>query len=191
MQFWKEFFDAFKNGNFLKHFFMAASVTCFLNFWILTLSTYPHYIENSISVPKKASSKIGQSVDLIRRVMKSNNYGIHDGCIHKKLEECEYTYIYCASVKNYWLNLLGNFGFSDIITPHIAQLTSLLSEPACRLLEPIKIDYNFIEASDGFCFDTDGKKFIRNPKLKDPLELMCVTHNKKAKFVIQSRLLKV
>ena len=170
---------------------MAASVTCFLNFWVLTLSTYPHYLENSISVPKKALSKIGQSVDLIRRAMKSNNYGIHDGCIHKKLEECEYTYIYCASVKNYWLNLLGNFGFSDIITPHITQLTSLLSEPACRLLEPIKIDYNFIEASDGFCFDTDGKKFIRNPKLKDPLELMCVTHNKKAKFVIQSRLLKV
>ena len=93
--------------------------------------------------------------------MKSNNYGLHDGFIYKKLEECEYTYIYCASVKNYLLNLLGSF---EIITPHITQLISLLSEPACRLLEPIKIDYNFIEVWDVFCFDIEGKNFIRNPK---------------------------
>ena len=96
--------------------------------------------------------------------MKSNNYGLHDECIYKKLEECEYTYIYCTSVKNYLLNLLGNFDIADTITPHITQLTSLLSEPACQLLEPTKIDYNFIEVSDGFCFDIEGKKFIRNPK---------------------------
>ena len=96
--------------------------------------------------------------------MKSNNYGLHDGCIYKKLEECEYTYIYCTSVKNYLLNLLGNFEIADIITPHITQLTSLLSEPACRLLEPIKNDFNFVEVSDGFSFDIKGKKFIKNPK---------------------------
>ena len=58
--------------------------------------------------------------------------------------------IYCTSVKNYLLNLLSNFEISDIITLHITQLTSLLSEPACWLLKPIKIDYNFIEVSDGF-----------------------------------------
>ena len=43
-------------------------------------------------------------------------------------------------------------------------LTSLLSKPACRLLEPIKIDYNFIEVSDRFCLDIEEKKFIRNPR---------------------------
>ena len=66
--------------------------------------------------------------------------------------------------KNYLLNLLGNFEIADIITPHITQLTSLLSEPACRLADPIKVDCNFIEVSDGFCFDIEGRKFIRNPK---------------------------
>ena len=89
--------------------------------------------------------------------MKSNNYGLHDGCIYKKLEECEYTYIYCTSVKNYLLNLLGNFEIADIIAPHITQLTSLLSEP-------IKIYFNFVEVSDGFCFDIESKKFIKNPE---------------------------
>ena len=97
--------------------------------------------------------------------MKSGNYGLHDGCIYKKLKECEYTYIYCTSVKNYLLNLLRNFKIADINkTPHITQITSLFSEPACRLLEPIKIYFNFIEVCDGFRFDIEEKKFIRNPK---------------------------
>ena len=115
-----------------------------------------HYLGYSVSVPKKPSSKVGQSVDLIRRVMKSNNYDSHDGCIYKKLEECEYTYIYCTSVKNYFLNLFGNFEIADIITPHITQLTSLLSEPVRQLLEPIKLDFKLVEVSDEFCFNVEG-----------------------------------
>ena len=156
------------------------------------MSAYPQYLSNSISVPQKASSKIGQSINLIRRVMKSNNDGLHDGCIYKKLEECEYIYIYCTSAKNYLLNLLDNFVIADIITPHLTQLTSLLSEPASRLLEPIKVDYSFIEVSDGFCFDIKGKKFIRNPtRLKGSPRAHVLTHTMKTKFLIQSRLLKV
>ena len=46
----------------------------------------------------------------------------------------------------------------------MTHLTTLLSEPACQLLAPIKIDFNFIEVSDGFCFDIERKTFIRNPK---------------------------
>ena len=37
----------------------------------------------------------------------------------------------------------------------------MLSEYACQLLEPVKIDF---EVSDGFCFEIKGKKIIRNPK---------------------------
>ena len=96
------------------------------------LSTYPHYLGNSISVTQKPSSKIDQSVDLISRVIKRNNYGWHDAWIYKRLQECECTYIYSTSVKNYLLNLLENFEMADIITPHITQLTSLLSESDCR-----------------------------------------------------------
>ena len=55
---------------------------------------------------QKPSSKIDQSVDVIRRrLMKS----MQDVCIYKKLREWEWTYIYCTSVKNYLLNLLKNF----------------------------------------------------------------------------------
>ena len=114
---------------------------------------------------------------MIRRVMKSNNYGLHDVRIYKKLEECEYTYIYCTSVKNYFLNLLDNFEITDMIAPHITQLTILLSEPACRLLEPIKIDCNFIEVSDGFCFDIEGRKIIRNRLKRFPRAYVRYTYH--------------
>ena len=94
---------------------------------------------------------------------------------------------YCTSVKNYLLNLLGNLEIANIITPNKFVIGACLS-----ITGPIKIDYNFIEVSDGFCFDMEGKKFIRNPKqLKDPLELMCLTHTMKTKFLMQSCLLKV
>ena len=78
------------------------------------------------------------------------------------------------------MNLLGNFEIADIITPRITRLTSLLFEPACRLLEPIKIDFNFVEVSDGFCFDIEGKKFIKSPKrLKgSPRAYVRYTHHK-------------
>ena len=67
------------------------------------------------------------------------------GRVYKKIPEATYTYIYCTSVKDYLLNLLGNVEAADVIAPHVTQLRTLLSEPACRLIKPIEIDYNFIE----------------------------------------------
>ena len=128
---------------------MAASFLWLLS-WIFILSSYPHYLGNSISGLQKTASKIGQSVDLIRRVMKRNNYGLHDGCIYKKLEEFKYTYIYCRGVKNYCLNLLENFEIDNIIRPIITQLTNLLYETACRLLEPIKLTINLLRSAMDF-----------------------------------------
>ena len=41
------------------------------------------------------------------------------------------------------------------------QLTTLLSEPACRLIKPIEIDYNFTEMEDQCLFDIADKRFIK------------------------------
>ena len=96
--------------------------------------------------------------------MKSNNYGLHDECIYKKLEECEYSYIYCTSVKKLLVKFIGQFWDCWYHNTSYYATNKSVTEPACPLLEPIKIDYNFIEVSDGFCFDIEGKKFLRNPK---------------------------
>ena len=53
---------------------------------------------------------------------------------------------------------------ADIVAIHVHTLTSLLSEPACRLIKPINIDYNFIEVEEGYCFNIEKKVFELQPK---------------------------
>ena len=50
---------------------------------------------------------------------------------------------------------------ADLIAPHVTQLTTLVSEPACRLIKPIEIDCNFIEVKGQYLFDNAGKRFIK------------------------------
>ena len=93
--------------------------------------------------------------------MKVYLFDILLGRVYKKIPEATYTYIYCTSVKDYLLNLLGNVEVADLIASHVTQLTTLLSEPACRLIKPIEIDYNFIEVEDQYLFDITGERFIK------------------------------
>ena len=83
------------------------------------------------------------------------------GRVYKKIPEATCTYIYCTCVKDYLLNLLGNVEVVDLIASHVTQLTTLLSERACRLIKLIEIDYNFIEVEDQYLFDIAGKRFIK------------------------------
>ena len=83
------------------------------------------------------------------------------GRVYKKIPEATYNYIYCTSVKDYLLNLLGNVEVADLIAPHVTQLRTLLSEPPCRLIKPIEIDYNFIEVEHQYLFDIAGKRFTK------------------------------
>ena len=83
------------------------------------------------------------------------------GCVYKKIPEATCTYIYCTSVKDYWLNLHINVEVADLIAPYVTQLTTMLWEPACRLVQPIEIDYNFIQVEDQYLFDIAGKRFIK------------------------------
>ena len=93
--------------------------------------------------------------------MKVYLFDILLGRVYKKILEATYTYICCTSVKDYLLNLLTNVEVADLIALHVTQLTTLLSEPACRLIKPIEIDYNFIEVEDQYLFDIAGKRFIK------------------------------
>ena len=93
--------------------------------------------------------------------MKVYLFDILLGRVYKKIPEATHTCIYCTSVKDYLLNLLGNVEVADFIAPHVTQLTTLLSETACRLIKPIEIDYNFIEVEDQYLFDIARKCFIK------------------------------
>ena len=57
--------------------------------------------------------------------------------------------------------MLGNAEVADLIAPRVTQLTTLLLEPACGLIKPTEIDYNFIEVEHQYLFDIAGKRFIK------------------------------
>ena len=93
--------------------------------------------------------------------MKVYLFDILLGRVYKKIPEATYTYIYCTSVKDYLLNLLGNIEVTDLTAPHVTQLTTLLLESPCRAIKPIKIGYNFKEVEDEYLFDVAAKHFIK------------------------------
>ena len=52
---------------------------------------------------------------------------------------------------------------ADNIASYIFPITNILSDPSCRIIKPIIIDYNFIEVMSGYFFNIGKKLFEKNP----------------------------
>ena len=112
----------------------------------------------------KPTSKLMQSVDLVRRYMVKFKFGLFDGAVYKKAPEAKFTYIYCSTVNDFLHYIMGNGEVAEIVAPHVAVLTSLLSAKSCRIIHPIIIDYNYIEVLPlGTCFNIMKKTFEVDP----------------------------
>ena len=108
------------------------------------------------------------AVDVVKRYMKQFKYALYDGAVYKMVKESKFTYIFCSTVKNFLLHILGNVEVADQISSYVGQLTNLLSENSCQLIKAIVIDTDYIECLPyGTCFNIPEKKFEKNPdKLK-------------------------
>ena len=93
--------------------------------------------------------------------MKKINYALYDGSVYRKPDESKYSYyVHCSDVHHN----LGNAEVADDIVSHVSPIISLLSVKSCRLIEPMKVDYNFIEVLPfGTCFSIRGKCFELDP----------------------------
>ena len=92
--------------------------------------------------------------------MIKRNYALCNGMVYKKAPEATHTFVYCSSVKDFLLFSLSNSEVANVLTPYITTVTSLLSNPACRLIKPITINYNLIEVlPPGTCFHIVSKSF--------------------------------
>ena len=104
------------------------------------------------------------AVDVVRRYMQRFHYSLYDGSIYKKVPHAKYTSVFCCSISDFMHHILGNPEVADAVAHHIGQIISLLKVKSCRLIQPIKIDYNYIEVLPrGTCFDIAGKRFIQDP----------------------------
>ena len=112
----------------------------------------------------RPQTKICQAVDLLKRIMKVEGYGLCSGEIYKLVSDATFTFVYCGSVKDYLLKQMGNVEHADVLAPCWQQLVALLSETSCRLIKPIIIDHNYIEVlPSGTCFNLFKKCFEMNP----------------------------
>ena len=106
-----------------------------------------------------------QAIDLIKRYLKKFEFGIYDGAMYKKAPDAKFTFIYCSSVNDFLHYILGNNELAEVVAPHLQTINHLLSAKACRIVQPISLDFNFIEVLPfGTCFDIRQKKFVKDPK---------------------------
>ena len=65
------------------------------------------------------------------------------------------------------MSLLGNMAVADVAAPFLQPLCGMQSEPSCKLIKPIVIDYNYIEVlPEGTCFNILEKSFQQQPNMK-------------------------
>lgn len=122
-----------------------------------------------------------QAVDVVRRFMTTHSFGLRDGSIYIKPPDATFTFVFVCSVRKFLLTIVGNPEIADQIATYVNPIANLLEEPACRLLKPIEIDFNYIEVlPEGTLFDIAGKKFTRDhQKLRgSPRAFVSYVYNK-------------
>ena len=97
-------------------------------------------------MPYQATSKLCVAANLVRRIMVEKGYGVNAASDLLFCILSVFTYFYCSSIK--MPALLG------------------LCDPHCRLIQPIRIDLDYIEVlPSGTCFHIPTKSFIVNPNI--------------------------
>lgn len=123
------------------------------------------FLPESILSNVRPTSKICQAIDVVRRVMVTQNCKIFDGNVYRLLGRSSCTYHYFSPMKSYLLGLLSNAELADNLISFIPQITSILSEPSCKMVEPLKFDFNYIEVlPKGYFFNIERKCFVKNPR---------------------------
>ena len=112
---------------------------------------------------QRPTNKLCQAIDIVRRVMADENCKLHKGFIYKFIPESTKTYTFYKSVKDYVMRIMGNADVADVLANQAYPVTRLLSEPSCRVISQLKIDYNFIEVLKGQFFNIEKKGFEENP----------------------------
>jgi len=80
--------------------------------------------------------------------MTEENCILHKGFVYKFIPESKRSFTYYKPVKDYVMKILGNPLVADVVANHAYEVTRLISEPSCRIIKQLKIDYNFIEVRD-------------------------------------------
>ena len=114
----------------------------------------------------RPKSRLGQAIDVVRRVMVEEDCKLRKGYIYKFIQESTATYVCFKSVRDYVMRIMVNQDVADALAGLTWEVIKLLKEPECRMIKQLKIDYNYIEVENGYFFDIWNKEFVKKPDLR-------------------------
>ena len=80
--------------------------------------------------------------------MNDNDIGLRCGGIYKKLKEAKYTYIYCCEVRKFMSMLMQNSEIANEVLSRKEEISKILEDIDCGIIQQMKIDYNCIDGKD-------------------------------------------
>ena len=107
--------------------------------------------------------KLTVLINDIAIAMKTLDYALYKGKIHKKCEGAKYTYSYRCDVKAFVNSLAANESFKSRLIRDMKRVIDLLSDSDCEVIRPIAVDYNLIEVNQGYCWSVEERTFLKDP----------------------------
>lgn len=90
--------------------------------------------------------------------MKKLGYALYRGEVYKKVASSKYTFQHCCNVEKF-LSLLGNSEyFRETIIKQMKKLDSILGDPESEIADQLRINYDLIEVSGGWCFSVSKRE---------------------------------
>ena len=74
-----------------------------------------------------------------------------------------YTFEHASSIKKFLSVLANNDQLKEIIITNFNKLESILADPECEFTKQLRINYDLIEVSNGWCFSLSQRTFVQNP----------------------------
>ena len=110
-----------------------------------------------------ASSPVVIVLNEVERAMSKLGYALHKGEVFKKNSSAKFTFEHACTVKKFLSVLASNDHLKDRIVAHFSKLESVLADPECEFTSQLKINYDLIEVSEGWCFSSSRREFVQNP----------------------------
>ena len=110
----------------------------------------------------RISDKLTVPINDIGIAMKKLGYALYGGKVYKKCERAKYSYWYKCEMEAFINSLAANETFKDRLLKDMRKVSEIFSNPHCKVIRPLCVDYNLIEVNDGQSWSIMDRHFVDN-----------------------------
>ena len=109
-----------------------------------------------------SKSPVVVALNKIERAMTKLDYALYKGEVFKKNPASMFTFEHACSIRKFLSLLANNDHLKDLIVNNFSKVENFLADPECEFSRQLKVNYDLIEVSGGWCFSISERKFIQN-----------------------------